>query len=98
MRLISSRMRSAAASARSGVGNVAMTASPMVLTTAPGLRRHDLVQHAKMLTHQIVSDEIADALIERRRALEVGEQEGQARDLEPLIDVERIGAIDVAEV
>jgi hypothetical protein len=28
-------MRSAAASARSGVGNVAITASPMVLTTAP---------------------------------------------------------------
>ena len=30
-----SRMRSAAASARSGDGNVAITASPMVLTTAP---------------------------------------------------------------
>ena len=50
-----------------------------------------------MLAHQIVGDEIADALVERGRALEVGEQEGQAGDLEPLIDVERVGAIDVAE-
>src|SRR6266487_5923220 len=32
---IASRMRSTAATARSGVGNVAMTASPMVFTTAP---------------------------------------------------------------
>src|ERR1700687_4438745 len=32
---MASRMRSAAAMARSGVGNVAMTASPIVLTTAP---------------------------------------------------------------
>src|SRR5215469_8509120 len=34
MRVIASRIRSAAASARSGVENVAITASPIVLTTA----------------------------------------------------------------
>ena len=50
-----------------------------------------------MLAHQIVGDEIADPLIERGRALEVGEQERQAGDLEPLIDIEGVGAIDVAE-
>ncbi len=90
-------MRSAAASARSGVGNVAITASPMVLTTAPPSRRDDLVQHAEMLAHQIVGHDVADPVVELGRALEVGEQERQARDLQPLVDVERVGAIDVAE-
>ena len=96
-RRIASRMRSAAASARSGVGKVAITASPMVLTTAPRLGRDDLVQHAEMLAHQVEGDEIADPLVELGRALEVGEQEGEAGDLQPLVDVERVGAIDVAE-
>ena len=50
-----------------------------------------------MLAHEIVGDDVADPLVERGRALEVGEQERQARDLQPLIDVERVGAIDVAE-
>jgi hypothetical protein len=34
-RVIASRIRSAAARARSGVENVAITSSPIVLTTAP---------------------------------------------------------------
>ena len=62
-----------------------------------GLRRDDLVQHAEVLAHQIVGDDVADPLVKLGRALEVGEQERQARDLQPLIDVERVGAIDVAE-
>ena len=61
------------------------------------LRRHDVVEHVKMLAHQIVGDEIADPLVKRGRAFEVGEQKSQADDLEPLVDVERVGAIDVAE-
>ena len=50
-----------------------------------------------MLAHQIVGDDVADPLVELGRAFEVGEQERQAGDLQPLIDVERVGAIDVAE-
>ena len=50
-----------------------------------------------MLADQIVGDQIADALIERGRALQVREQERQARDLEPLIRLERLGLVDVAE-
>ena len=50
-----------------------------------------------MLAHQIVGDEIADALVKRGRAFEIGEQESQAGDLELLIDVERVGAVDVAK-
>ena len=62
-----------------------------------GLGRDDLVQHAEMRAHEVVGDEIADPLVELGRALEVGEQEGEAGDLQPLIDVERVGAVDVAE-
>jgi hypothetical protein len=70
---------------------------PDRLDDRPGLRRHDLLQDVKMLAHDIVGDEIADPLIERGRALEIGEEERKARDLEPLIDIEEIGAIDVAK-
>ena len=62
-----------------------------------GLGGDDLVQHAEMRPHQIEGDEIADPLVKLGRALEVGEQEGEAGDLEALIDVERVGAVDVAE-
>ena len=50
-----------------------------------------------MLTHEIVSNEVADAFIKSSRALQIGEKERQAGDFQPLIDVERIGSIDVAE-
>jgi len=59
--------------------------------------RHDLVQYAEMLAHEIVSDQITYALIECRRALEIGEQESEAGDLEPLIGVERVGVIKIAK-
>ena len=61
------------------------------------LRRDDLVQHAEMRPHQIEGDEVPDPLVERGRAAQVGEEEGQAGDLQPLVDVERVGAVDVAE-
>ncbi len=64
-------MRSAAARARSGVENVAITASPIVLTTATSFGRHDLVQYAEMLADEVVSDQIAHALVECCRALEI---------------------------
>jgi hypothetical protein len=50
-----------------------------------------------MLADEVIGHEIADALVELGRALEIGEQEREAGDLEALIDVERIGAVDVAE-
>ena len=59
--------------------------------------RDDLVQRAEMLAHQVEGDQVADPLVELGRALEVGEQEGEAGDLQPLVDVERVGAVDVAE-
>ncbi len=74
-----------------------MTASPMVFTIAPGLGRHDILQNVKVLSDEIVGDEIADPLIKRGGALEIGEEEREARDLEPLIDIEDVGAIDVAK-
>ena len=50
-----------------------------------------------MRAHQIEGGEIADPLVQRGRALEVGEQEGQRGDLQPLVDVEIVGLEDVAE-
>ena len=50
-----------------------------------------------MRAHQVVGDEVADALVELGRAFEIGEQEGQAGDLQALVDVERVGPVDVAE-
>jgi hypothetical protein len=73
--------RSAAARARSGVKNVAITASPIVLTTATSFGRHDLVQYAEMLADEVVSDQIAHALVECCRALEI----------------ERVGVIKIAK-
>ena len=83
--------------ARSGVAKVAMTASPMVLTTAPSFGGDDLVQDPEMLLHQIEGDQIAHAIIEFRRALEVAEQESQADDLETLVDGERVRPVEIAE-
>ncbi len=50
-----------------------------------------------MLLHQIIGREIADPFIELRRALQIGEQESQAGDLQALVDVERVGAIEIAK-
>ena len=50
-----------------------------------------------MTAHEIEGGEIADPLVERGRASEVGEQDGQARDLEPLLGIERPAAIEIAE-
>ena len=54
-------------------------------------------QRVEMRAHQIEGGEIADPLVERGRTLEVGEQEGQRRDLEALVDIEIVGLEDVAE-
>ena len=76
---------------------VAITASPMVFTTAPFSDGDDLEQRIEMRAHEIEGGEIADPLVERGRALEIGEQEGQRGDLEPLVDVEIVGLEHVAE-
>src|ERR1700710_419885 len=51
----------------------------------------------EMRAYQIERGEIADAFVQRGGALEVGEQERQRRDLEPLVDVEIVGLVDVAK-
>ena len=50
-----------------------------------------------MLANKIVGHEIPNPLIERSRALEIGEQERKTCDLQPLIDIKRVGAKQVAE-
>ena len=94
---IASRISSAARRPYSGVGNVAITASPMVLTMAPTSRAPRRASTLEVRLHELVRDEIADALVELGRALEVGEEHGEAGELEPLIDAQRVGAIEIAE-
>ena len=62
---IALRMRNAAASARSGVGNVAITASPIVFTTAPATDATIFMQETKVRAHQVVRHKVADPLVER---------------------------------
>ena len=50
-----------------------------------------------MRADELVSGDIADAIVKLGRAFQVGEQKSQAGELKPLIDVERVGAIEVAE-
>jgi hypothetical protein len=50
-----------------------------------------------MSLHEIVSHEIADPIVKFGGALQIGEQEGQTGDFQSLIDVERLGAINIAE-
>src|ERR1700726_1924867 len=63
----------------------------------PPFGRDNLLQQPEMLVDEIEGDEVADALIERSRVLEIAEQESQAQDLEALADGERFGPVDVAE-
>lgn len=50
-----------------------------------------------MRSYQVEGREVADALVEFRRAAQVGEEESKAGDLQPLVHIERVGAVDVAE-
>ena len=50
-----------------------------------------------MRPHDIEGGQVADTFVKFGRASEVGEQEGQAGDLQPLVDIERVGAVEVAE-
>src|SRR6516225_3461612 len=58
---------------------------------------HNFVQYAEMLAHEIVSNQIAYALVECRRALEIGEQESKACNLESLIGIECVGVVEIAK-
>src|SRR6266699_229628 len=94
---MAARIRKPAIIACSGLMKVAITASPIVFTTAPFLRGDDFQQGVEMRTHQIECGEISDPLVQRGGALEVGEKERQRRDLQALIDIEIVGLEDVAE-
>ena len=61
------------------------------------LRGDDLQQRMEVRAHQIEGGEVADPLVQRGRALEVGEQERQRRDLETLVDIEIVRLEHVAE-
>ena len=50
-----------------------------------------------MCSDEVIRDQVADAFVKLGGALEIGEQEREAGDVEALIDVERIGAIEVME-
>src|SRR6266481_4394748 len=62
-----------------------------------GLGGDDLGQDAEMCSDEVICDQVADAFVKLGGALEIGEQEREAGDVEALIEVERIGAIDVVE-
>ena len=56
--------------------------------------RHNLVQYAEVLAHEIVSDQIAYAFIKCRRAFEIGKQKSEACNLKSSIGIECVGVIE----
>ncbi|MCY1515787.1 hypothetical protein D9M68_503890 [compost metagenome] len=58
---------------------------------------NDLVDCAEMGLHQIEGCEIADPLVKFGGAAQIREEEGEAGDLQPLVYVDRVGAVDIAE-
>ncbi len=50
-----------------------------------------------MRSDEVEGRQVADPLVKLGRTSQIGEQEGQAGDLEPLVDIDRVGAVDVAK-
>src|SRR5262245_5606157 len=55
------------------------------------LSRNNFVQHPEMCSYELEGYEVANSLVELGRASQVGEQERQAGDFEPLIKVDHVG-------
>ena len=60
-------------------------------------RRDRSQQRAEMVTDEVESGQVAHAIVERRRAHEVGEQDRQIGDPEPLLGIEGGVAVEIAE-
>jgi hypothetical protein len=58
---------------------------------------NNLIEDLEMGSDQVKGDQIADPLIELGRALEVGEQESQAGDFEPLFGINRVCAVEITK-
>ena len=78
-----------------GVGGHDRVADRLHHRTAMADRR--LAQPVEMLLHQLVGVEVADALVERGRALDVGEQDRDVADREPLRAADDLGAEQAAK-
>ena len=50
-----------------------------------------------MSAHQIVRGQISNSFVEFCRTFEIGKQKGETRNLKPLIHIECIGAMNIAE-
>ena len=61
------------------------------------LRCDDLLQDAEVRPNEVEGDEVSDTLVKLGRSLQVGEQEGEARDLQTLVDGQRVSPEDIAE-
>src|SRR5215204_3483886 len=61
------------------------------------LRCDDLLQDAEVRPNEVEGDEVSDTLVKLGQSLQVGEQEGEARDLQTLVDGQRVSPEDIAE-
>src|SRR5215471_5894523 len=90
-----SRISSAACTASAEVENAAITASPIVLVTAPLCRTVASRRCWKCRCN--VGVKVADPLVERRRALEIGEYEGNVENRNALRCADHLRAEEVAK-
>src|SRR5712692_3981728 len=57
----------------------------------------DLVEDPEMRSDEIKGNQVTNTLIELGGTSEIGKQECQAGDLQALIDIDRVGAVDIAK-
>src|SRR4029077_20240514 len=63
----------------------------------PRLRCDDFVENSEVRFHQVKGDQVPYPLVEFGGSFEIGKQERQAGDLETLVDIDRVGAVDIAK-
>src|SRR6185369_12103729 len=63
----------------------------------PGLSGNDVVEDLEMRSDEIEGGQIAYSLIEFGGTSDVGKKERQAGDLEALVDIDHVGAVEIAK-
>ena len=62
-----------------------------------GLGSNNASKGMKVRAYEVVRSQVANAFVERYGVLEIGEQECETGDIQALVDIERFGAVDLAE-
>ena len=87
----------AAATPSAGRRKEAITESPIVLTITPIVLLHRAEQYVEVVPHEAVCSGVPEPVVERRRALDVGEHDAHLADAQAFPDGERLRLEHLAE-